>query len=145
MSWQCFMVKFSPQGGNWFELADGTTVNFSDLAPGAMWWEDEDLVVKLPSNTDWNIDRGARINATIGNARVPQWSRIGTPPMVTAMPSINHMGQYHGWLKDGVLSDDVEGRVFTVEAIKARRRADRSINTEKGPGGPETHTGPSVQ
>jgi hypothetical protein len=32
---------------------------------------------------------------------------VGEKPPVTVHPSINAVGIYHGWLKDGVLSDDL--------------------------------------
>ena len=40
------------------------------------------------------------------------WTITGEPPHLTAHPSINVIGAYHGWLKDGVLSDDCEGRHY---------------------------------
>jgi hypothetical protein len=40
------------------------------------------------------------------------WTITGEPPNLTASPSIDIKGKYHGWLQNGVLSDDVEGRVF---------------------------------
>lgn len=40
------------------------------------------------------------------------WRVTGAPPRITVHPSINMVGQYHGWLKDGVISRDVDGRQF---------------------------------
>lgn len=40
------------------------------------------------------------------------WTVTGTPPQLTIHPSINMVGQYHGFLHAGVLSDDCEGRKF---------------------------------
>ena len=40
------------------------------------------------------------------------WTVTGEAPRITVQPSINAVGDYHGWLVDGVLSDDVEGRLF---------------------------------
>lgn len=97
-------------GGNPQAIPD-----FASLPVGAMYYEDPEkteLVVKLPSGTDWNMDRGRVLNAKLGAQKVPQWTRTGEPPNITAYPSINHTGRYHGWLKDGVLSDDIEGRKF---------------------------------
>lgn len=31
---------------------------------------------------------------------------------LSVQPSINHMGSYHGFVTNGVLSDDVEGRIY---------------------------------
>ena len=40
------------------------------------------------------------------------WTVTGEAPNITVSPSINIGGSYHGWLKDGVISDDCEGRRF---------------------------------
>ena len=77
-----------------------------------MWWQDGDLCVKLPSGgSEWNIDLGRRINAS-GGRQVPAWTRTGEAPNVTVTPSINNVGRYHGWLTNGVLTDNCEGRKF---------------------------------
>lgn len=39
------------------------------------------------------------------------WQVTGEPPNCTASPSIG-MPAYHGWLRNGVLTDDVEGRAY---------------------------------
>lgn len=83
---------------------------------GAMWvadwiepgdgWTGPDglcLMLRLPDGTDWMIDGPTRSGGG--------WSRTGTPPQITANPSIAAPG-YHGWLRDGVLSDDLEGRSY---------------------------------
>lgn len=71
--------------------------------PGAMWYSDwwpqkgpdgRALTVRTPGG-DWLIDAPAR------NSNTP-WTRTGVPPKVTAHPSIL-VGEYHGWLRDGVL------------------------------------------
>lgn len=41
------------------------------------------------------------------------WAVKGTPPNITVHPSINMNGRYHGFIKDGVITDDCEGRKFT--------------------------------
>jgi hypothetical protein len=114
MAWKCFMVEYLDAPSFYFRH-DGKVVSFNDLPVGAMYFEDGELVVKLPSGSEWNIDQGRNYNSQpdrAGKTRLPQWTRIGEPPMVTASPSINHVGQYHGWLRNGVLTDDCEGRVF---------------------------------
>lgn len=40
------------------------------------------------------------------------WKVSGEAPRITVEPSINLQGSYHGWLRDGVISDDCEGRTF---------------------------------
>jgi len=113
-SWQLFWEPLyavcphdadqAPQPGLWTRRT---------LPPGAMYWApweapDErgpeglgGLVVTLPDGSPWNIDGAAWRS---GEQRVPRaWTRTGTPPLVTARPSIL-TPTYHGWLTDGVLS-----------------------------------------
>ena len=42
------------------------------------------------------------------------WDVTGDPAAgtLTVSPSIHIVGLYHGWLRAGVLSDDVDGRQF---------------------------------
>jgi len=40
------------------------------------------------------------------------WMVTGDAPNITVHPSINLHGGYHGFIQDGVISDDVEGRQF---------------------------------
>ncbi len=61
------------------------------------------LVVKLPGGAEWVIDGESSSGGF--------WERTGTPPRITARPSIL-TPNYHGWLTDGVLSDDLEGRQY---------------------------------
>jgi hypothetical protein len=37
---------------------------------------------------------------------------IGEQLRITLSPSVNIVGSYHGWIRDGVISPDVEGRAF---------------------------------
>lgn len=86
------------------------------LPAGAMYdafwmpWKGPDgtcLTVVLPNPPDpdhpgmhyWHIDGFA------GGSDRRAWTRTGTPPKVTAMPSINAEPHWHGWLKDGYLVD----------------------------------------
>jgi len=62
------------------------------------------LSVMTPGG-EWNID----LPSASGG---PGWTRTGTPPMITARPSIHVIGKYHGFLTDGVLSDDLDGRSY---------------------------------
>ncbi len=79
---------------------------------GAMWrsdWLEPEMAgpdgislsVMLPGGYEWAIDGPS----TSGGG----WTRTGTPPKITANPSIKSPN-YHGWLQDGVLSDDIDGR-----------------------------------
>jgi hypothetical protein len=40
------------------------------------------------------------------------WNVSGDLPNITLAPSINIGGIYHGFIRDGVISNDVEGRTF---------------------------------
>ena len=87
MPWRCFMAE-----------------NEADKAkPGAMWWEERGgkhaWVVTLPCLAEFYQDQHST------DDRQP-WTCTGEPPNVTVHPSINYGGLYHGWLQNGVLSDD---------------------------------------
>lgn len=92
---------------------DGGLFTKRELPPGSMYWLDarflavsyevpggQCLCVKLPDGVDWWID-GEANNAPRGQ---PGWQRSGTPPKVTANPSIL-TSRYHGWLRDGFLEE----------------------------------------
>lgn len=63
------------------------------------------IVVQLPDGLDWSIDGEANNMGGHG------WTITGEPPQLTASPSIG-TSRYHGWLQNGVLSDDIEGRHY---------------------------------
>lgn len=46
------------------------------------------------------------------------WSITGTIPNLSINPSINHEGIYHGWVQNGELSDDIEGRKYDEKGKK---------------------------
>lgn len=65
------------------------------------------IVVWCPGPAAFYVDRPA--------SRGGGWEVIGDiqpVPTLTTMPSILHVGCYHGWLKDGVLSDDIDGHKY---------------------------------
>jgi hypothetical protein len=85
-----------------------------DLPIGAMWdakwfkdsWKGPDglsLVVRMPGGSDFPVDM------TLSGE---SWTRIGTPPQISVHPSVNCVGVYHGHIKNGVISEDVEKRPF---------------------------------
>ena len=91
-----------------------TTTHQGSPPPGAMWqtdyladlWPGPDglcLTVILPSGEPWVIDGPS--------SHGDGWTRVGVPPLITVQPSIL-TPRYHGWLTDGVLSDDLEGRTY---------------------------------
>lgn len=66
------------------------------------------LFVVLPNNDLFCIDG----QCGEGGNHYGGWTVTGEVPDITVSPSINIGGSYHGWLQNGVISDDVEGRVF---------------------------------
>lgn len=117
MPWPCYIVK--PIRGNIFEL-DGRKVTIQELKPGACWLDDGDLYVLLPNCEEWPVDLGRRQNASrlardpegAAKNRLPEWRWTGTLPNITITPSVNCVGRYHGWVQNGVVTDDCEGRKF---------------------------------
>ena len=97
------------QDGKLYSLQD------PELPIGAMWdasswmekWKGSDglsLVVRLPGGDGWPIDF---LSSDGGH-----WTRTGVPPRITTSPSVNMKGVYHGWIRDGVITEDCEGRKF---------------------------------
>lgn len=105
----------NPQGdgrSRWFRMADESEHTAKTLPIGAMFYDPdcrrEDckkpdgqcLVVKIPTKNGrgdlFSID-----HPSSGDGE--GWSRSGTPPNVTAHPSIHYVGEWHGWLRDGAL------------------------------------------
>lgn len=99
----------------------GAELTLDEAEPGMIWeapwyvdvgWHGTDgrsFVMRLPGNGEWAIDAVS----TSGG----RWERTGEPPNITVRPSILSHGsatrkEYHGFLTDGVLSDDLEGRTY---------------------------------
>jgi hypothetical protein len=67
------------------------------------------LVVRLPGPVDFCIDaREWNAAGHYGDG----WGLSGEAPGITLTPSINIGGMYHGWIRDGVITEDCEGRRF---------------------------------
>ena len=100
----------------YYAAEDGRRWAVRDLPPGAMydsWWGPEKgpngepwwvLVLPPGGHNTWDI-YGPASNSKTG------WTITGTAPKLTASPSIL-VPRYHGWLRDGVLTDDCEGRTY---------------------------------
>ncbi len=131
MSWKCFNVtairrgewEATESGGRiqelFYTLPDGREVAFKDLPVGAMFHtdmipplddgyqlykNDPSLCVVIPGKSIWNMHH----KGTDGG----HWKIVGDAPNITATPSINFAGLYHGWVRDGVVTDDCDGRKF---------------------------------
>lgn len=70
------------------------------------YWQDwahirPPICVVCPNGELWEIDRRSKFG--------PGWKVTGEGLQITCHPSINVAG-YHGWLKNGMFSHDLEGR-----------------------------------
>ena len=116
MAWRCFMAK---------------TTEDSRIV-GAVWEQDPKdfplrpidstldngniLLVSIPSLSPYPIRWSPHFTVGFGG----QWQIIsGEPPNITVMPSIGYPGVYHGWLRDGILTDDLDGREYPLWAATA--------------------------
>lgn len=48
------------------------------------------------------------------------WKVEGEPPALTVTPSIHCAGVYHGYITDGVIADDIEGRTYDARGAVIR-------------------------
>jgi hypothetical protein len=122
MSWTCRMVD------DWraaTEVGDMAFIPLEDIrvhADGFRSWRRyrlsesyerdhaahrQPLCVRLPDGSLFCPDSNAD-----GDDAHRGWTVTGEPPRISVSPSINVVGHYHGFLQEGVLSDDVEGRTF---------------------------------
>lgn len=91
-------------------LAD-RNVPIHDRPVGSIWparyGDKSGYLVTLPGGAHWptlaGTDRGEGWQVTMPD---------GDPLRMTVHPSINVLGGWHGWIKDGVISDDVSGKRF---------------------------------
>lgn len=66
------------------------------------------LIVCLPNGELFCPDSAYTNRSPLG----PGWTVTGDAPSITVSPSINCIGRYHGWIQNGVITDDCEGRRF---------------------------------
>ncbi len=93
----------------------GNSWPIRELPPGAMYvtpwanarnvngWTGDAIQVVLPDGREWCI--------TGPSSNGGGWTVTGTMPAITASPSILVPG-YHGFLQNGVLTDDLDGRTY---------------------------------
>jgi hypothetical protein len=79
------------------------------------------LFVFLPGRTLFCVD-GACWRAGSDNKieYYGGWSVTGEAPVITMSPSINIVGSYHGFLQNGVISEDCEGRRYDESGRQVR-------------------------
>ena len=86
------------------------------IIPGAMWdafWlppayagpDGKRWCVQLPGDTEFLV-------YGTDSEHHRQWTVTGTAPKFTVSPSINATGVYHGFIQDGIVTEDCEGRLF---------------------------------
>ncbi len=121
MPWACRLIA-----------APGSAREWLAVRPGDMWFVDDldepymraahlapehdgkrALVVRLPGPVSFPIYR-----APSGGGDA--WTVTGTPPAVTLRPSINCHGVYHGYITDGIITDDIEGRRYNDDGTLIR-------------------------
>jgi len=95
---------------------DGNLYIRRELPPGAMWvvdWLDSNIY-KGPDGKAWSLmlPGGAEwlVYGPAGGGG--KWDVQGVPPDITVSPSINCEGVYHGFVKQGLVAEDCEGRTF---------------------------------
>lgn len=76
------------------------------------------IMVCLPGNCLWCVDSQTVDNGQWSGAS--GWTVTGEAPFITVAPSINIGGTYHGYLQNGVISDDVDGRSYTEDGKRQR-------------------------
>lgn len=67
------------------------------------------IIIWLPPGLGFCIDEGYHDH---NRWNEHGWTVTGELPNITVHPSINCVGIYHGWIRDGILTDDCEGRKF---------------------------------
>lgn len=130
MPWQCRLVDRETQrakgeclrpGDMWFApamLQHEFSLKFGLSAEYHRDWfgKRPPIFVMLPCGSWFCVDGAAHED---GSPTLPVhgqgWTVTGEAPRITVSPSINAVGRYHGWLLDGVLSDDCEGRAFPTQ------------------------------
>jgi len=119
MPWQC---RMAPDRDNAFEIGDMYfsenydefhTAEFQrELSPQYRrdWYGKRPPLFVVTPAGPWCVD--AVSTDGNGNNTGHGWTITGIPPNITATPSINFPGNYHGYLTNGFLSDDLEGRTY---------------------------------
>lgn len=74
------------------------------------------LFVMLPGNVLFCIDGQCQSNGQFYGG----WTVTGDASNITVSPSINMGSTYHGFLQNGVISDDVEGRKYGEDGYRIR-------------------------
>lgn len=99
-----------PPGSYWTIPADAEGYFVRPLSPEFhASGRDYVIFITLPGGAEWCPDM---VSSESGQG----WTVTGDLPNITVRPSVDQIGRYHGWLTDGVLSDDLEGRTYPAVA-----------------------------
>lgn len=135
MTWKCKLIEYKKNSADW-EVGDmffGPSKDRMKLrGEYSLWmymqcrflsdyyWSNNShrrpLFVVLPGRHLFCIDGQCWSNGT----HYGGWTVSGDAPEITVGPSINIGGLYHGWLWNGVLSDDVEGRTYDAQGNEVK-------------------------
>lgn len=96
--------------------ADGRLYILRELPPGGCWdahWM-EHARYKGPDGKSWACMMPCMVEWMVYGPSSDDtlWTVTGTIPNITVHPSIAVGGLYHGYIKGGEISEDVEGRKF---------------------------------
>lgn len=120
MSWPCRLIK-EPSIADWDKIRPGDmwfisrTSGADQLAPEHA--TRRQLVVCLPGPTHFAVYGPTW---TKDGAGPHGWNVVGDPPNLTITPSINCSGVYHGYITNGVITDDCEGRKFNDQGRRTQ-------------------------
>lgn len=114
MPWQCRMVE-AYTGNNEVgdmrfddDLPNRWPRSLSDNYKSTAQGKRAPLYVMTPAGP-FCVDQSQVVNGEFAGGG---WYVSGEAPNITVSPSINFPGQYHGWLQNGLLTDDCEGRRY---------------------------------
>ncbi len=124
MSWRLRLIEPPPRegfagelevGDCWYETPISDTHRLYLLAPEHA--DRRPLVVRMPGPVHFAV-----YGPEIGEARIgPKgWVVTGDPPAITLSPSVHCPGVYHGYIQDGVITDDLDGRRYDAHGNQIR-------------------------
>lgn len=94
-----YALREHPPGAIWRATWMEEIQNNPYAAPDGKVW-----ALMMPSGMEWLI-----YGPEAGGGK---WTVTGTLPKITVSPSINQVGVYHGFVKEGIVSEDCEGKKF---------------------------------
>ena len=87
------------KGGIWYQWKNGNHGRFPEDVKSVM------IVMPVSWGETGIMERGINAEWIVSepNCHGAQWALSGTPKSPTLSPSLNWVGVWHGWLKDGFL------------------------------------------